>query len=64
MPSSTFMLSSVIIFQRLFGEIQNCPGIIQEYFWITKKKLEGCHRKIQRKLKSVQRKPEVSRGFS
>ena len=39
MPSSTFIFSSSIIFQRLFGEIQNYPGKIQEYFWITKKKL-------------------------
>ena len=39
MPSSTFIFSSSIIFQRLFREIQDYPGIIQGYFWITKKKL-------------------------
>ena len=60
MPSSTFIFSSSIIFQRLFREIQDYPGIIQEYFWITKKKLV---RLPQENSKETEKCPEKTRSF-
>jgi hypothetical protein len=60
MPSSTFIFSSSIVFQRVFREIQDYPGIIQEYFWITKKKLV---RLPQENSKETEKCPEKTRSF-